>query len=184
MRLPEYYLSHASEIDLSNCNNIPDAPRVAGATSSAETSSKREGRSAVAKAAGAAAPEKAAKKKKSKKSKSGERTATSTTAAAGETSKIDKSFYAMIGKKISTEQVILIASIKYHTDLPLSFIFLSLSLTHKKALRFINFGDLYCYIRFPEFFYLLVFFRLWYLVSPTFPANATKKHKSKRSNSF
>ena len=104
MRLPEYYLSHASEIDLSNCNNIPDAPRVAGATSSAETSSKREGRSAVAKAAGAAAPEKAAKKKKSKKSKSGERTATSTTAAAaaGETSKIDKSFYTMIGKKIST----------------------------------------------------------------------------------
>ncbi len=41
MRLPEYYLTHTTEIDLSNCNNIPDAPRVAGVTSSAETSERK-----------------------------------------------------------------------------------------------------------------------------------------------
>jgi len=38
MKMAEYYLTHTGEIDLSNCNNIPDAPRVAGgATSSDET---------------------------------------------------------------------------------------------------------------------------------------------------
>lgn len=100
MRPAEYYLTHPSEIDLSNCNNIPDAPRVAGATSSAETTSKREGRSTTAAATGA---EKGAKKtkSKSKKSKSGERSG-----AASDAAKVDKAVYTMVGKKISTEQIV------------------------------------------------------------------------------
>jgi hypothetical protein len=101
MRPAEYYLSHASEIDLSNCNNIPDAPRVAGATSSAETTTKRESRSTTVATAGGKG-EKGGKKgrSKSKKSRSGERSGESS-----DTAKVDKALYGMIGKKISTEQV-------------------------------------------------------------------------------
>jgi ribosomal protein S25 len=69
---------------------------------SAETTTKREGRSAVAGGSSAAAAAAAGKKPKgkSKKSKSRERTADK-----AETAKLDKALYAMIGKKISTEQV-------------------------------------------------------------------------------
>ena len=103
MRLAEYYLTHHGEIDLSNCNNIPDAPRVAGHNSSDETTTKkepgkREGRSTATGATSAVPGKKG--RSKSKKSKSGDG------GAAADTAKVDKALYTLTGKNISTEQVI------------------------------------------------------------------------------
>jgi hypothetical protein len=102
MRLPEYYLTHHGEIDLSNCNNIPDAPRVAGHNSSDETvtkkeAGKREGRSAAPGPISAVAGKKS--RSKSKKTKTGEKGPTS------DAVKVDKALYTLTGKNISTEQV-------------------------------------------------------------------------------
>ena len=105
MRLPEYYLTHHGEIDLSNCNNIPDAPRVAGHNSSDETPTtkkepgKREGRSAAPGATSALPGKKG--RSKSKKSKSG-----GEGGGAADAAKVDRALYTLTGKNISTEQVI------------------------------------------------------------------------------